>query len=64
MAFESDSGPKPDSDRVIPTPLVNSARLAVVSSHLRAMYEDLLTEPVPERLLGALRRLERIDEPH
>jgi hypothetical protein len=64
MALESDSGPKPDSDRVIPFAAPDSARLAVISSCLRAMYDDLLAEPVPERLLRALRRPDRIDEPH
>jgi hypothetical protein len=36
--------------------------IATVGSRLRAMYDDLLNEPIPERLLDVVQRFDRIDD--
>ena len=39
--------------RVISTPIPSARLSRDLAAQLRAMYEDLLREPVPERLLAA-----------
>jgi hypothetical protein len=61
MTFESHNGLEPDSERVISISIATPPLAGIVGEQLRAMYDGLLTEPLPEKLLSLLRDF---DEPH
>lgn len=43
-------------------PSLNRAIQSRIGDHLRAMYDDLMQQPVPDRFAELLSRLERSDE--
>jgi hypothetical protein len=55
MTLESQYGFKPDNERLMSITVPNPPLTGVVGEQLRAMYDELLTEPLPERLLSLLR---------
>jgi hypothetical protein len=59
MTFENYRGFKPDNERFIKQP----ALAGVVGMQLRAMYDGLLTEPLPERLQALVLSFEGADDP-
>jgi hypothetical protein len=62
MTFESHGGFKPDNERLMSITVPNPPLAGVVGEQLRAMYDGLLTEPLPERLLSLLRSFDETDD--
>jgi hypothetical protein len=55
-------GVKPLSDNnARPPPALGPEVMAVIGRHLRAMYNDIIAEGVPERFAEILRRLSKND---
>jgi Anti-sigma factor NepR len=63
MTFESHSGLEPDSERIISISIPNPPLAGVVGEQLRAMYDGLLTEPLPEKLVSLLRSFDEPRDP-
>jgi hypothetical protein len=63
MTFESHGGFEPDNERLMSITVPNPPLAGVVGEQLRAMYDGLLTEPLPERLLSLLRSFDDTDDP-
>jgi len=63
MTSASDYGVKPDRTRVSLNIDPDPAFAGVISSHLRAMYDGLLTEPVPQRFVELLHRFDGTKNP-
>ena len=63
MTSESHNGFKPDNEHLMSITVPNPPLAGVVGEQLRAMYDGLLTEPLPERLLSLLRSFDETDDP-
>jgi hypothetical protein len=63
MIFESGDGLKPDTEQTSSISVPDLALIGVVGAQLRAMYDGLLSEPIPERLLAVMHRFEGADDP-
>jgi len=62
MSLENDNGRGPGSSSIVTLNISDATVIAMVGSRLRAMYDDLLNEPVPERLLEVVHRFDRTDD--
>jgi Anti-sigma factor NepR len=47
------------SDRLSSEPALDRAIQERIGDHLRAMYDDLMQQPVPDRFVELLKRLEK-----
>ncbi|MCB5176622.1 MULTISPECIES: NepR family anti-sigma factor [Microvirga] len=63
MTVRSHNGSEPDSERIAVLDITDPVLSGMIGSRLRAMYDDLLNEPVPERLLEVLQRCDRSSNP-
>jgi hypothetical protein len=52
------------SDQLSSEPSLDRAIQERIGDHLRAMYDDLMQQPVPDRFVELLNRLERRNETH
>jgi hypothetical protein len=62
MSVKSGSGSGPDRDDIVTFSASDAALMGMIGSRLRAMYDDLLNEPVPERLLEVLQRFDQVED--
>lgn len=49
-------------DKLSPEPKLDRVIQSRIGDQLRAMYDDLVQQPVPDRFVDLLNRLERSDE--
>jgi len=60
------SNPTDDADKPSRSVMIERASTgatdALLAARLRELYSDILTEPVPERLLSLLRKLDKSGE--
>lgn len=62
MSLKNHNGRGPDSGTIVTFDISDATLVATIGSRLRAMYDDLLNEPVPERLLEVVQRFDRSDD--
>jgi hypothetical protein len=63
MSFKNSFGFRPSPNHVTAYTVSDPAVIGIVGSRLREMYDNLLNEPVPERLLEVLQRFDRANVP-
>lgn len=63
MSFDDNSGSNPGRDTVTAFRPPDSAMIGFVGARLRAMYDDLCSEPIPARLLEVVDRFDRAADP-